>query len=112
MRNIVFAAVLSLASVSLTTVAVAGTGHSHAPVAKEAVTEMAKKKRDQLVKSGKIDKSWSGATVAAVEQKTFKKAPEWVVSFRNDAVSDEAKRTLYMFYALDGHYLASNFTGK
>lgn len=110
MRNIVFAAVLSLSTISVN--AVAGTGHSHAPVAKEAVTEMAKKKRDQLVKNGKIDKSWGEVAVAAVEQKIFKKAPEWVVSFRNDKVADESKRTLYMFYALDGHYLASNFTGK
>ena len=114
MRNLVFAAVLSLATVSTITTptAVAGTGHSHAPVAKEAVTEMAKKKRDQLVKSGKIDKSWGAAAVAAVEQKTFKKAPEWVVTFRNETVTDETKRTLYLFYAFDGHYLASNFTGK
>lgn len=109
MRNLLVAVVLGLTTLSTT--AFAGPGHSHAPVAKEAVSEMAVKKRDQLIKSGKLDKSWSDAAVGTVEQKTFKKKPEWVITFRNDAVADETKRTLYMFYALDGHYLASNFSG-
>lgn len=110
MRNLLIAVVFGLTA--LATTAFAGTGHSHGPVAKEAVSEMAVKKRDQLIKNGKLDKSWSDVAVATVEQKTFKKKPEWVITFRNDKVADEAKRTLYMFYALDGHYLASNFSGK
>ena len=109
MRNLLVAVVLGL---TMSTTAFAGPGHSHAPVTKEAVSEMALKKRDQLIKNGKLDKSWSAAPVGSVEQKTFKKKPEWVITFRNDTVADEAKRTLYMFYALDGHYLASNFSGN
>ena len=109
MRNLLVAVVLGL---TVSTTAFAGSGHSHAPVTKEAVSEMALKKRDQLLKNGKLDKSWSDVAVGTVEQKTFKKKPEWVVTFRNETVADEAKRTLYMFYALDGHYLASNFSGN
>lgn len=98
--------------ISATATVFAGAGHSHTPVAKEAVAGMAAEKRDQLVKSGQLDKSWSGVKVSNIEQKTFTKGPEWVIAFRNDAAADPAKRTLYMYYALDGHHLASNFTGK
>ncbi len=112
MRNLIVSAVFGLTMISATATVLAGPGHSHAPVAKEAVAGMAVEKRDQLVKSGKLDKSWSGVAISNIEQKAYAKGPEWVVTFRNDAVADPAKRTLYMFYALDGHYLASNFTGK
>lgn len=110
MRNLLAAAVCSFMIVS--TSAIAGSGHSHDPITKEQASAMAAKKRDQLVQSGKLDKNWNGVAVSAVEQKTFAKGPEWVVTFRNDAIADPAQRTLYIFYALDGHYLASNFTGK
>ncbi len=110
MRNLFVAAVFGLTVIS--TVAFAGPGHSHAPVTKEAVVEMAAKKRDQLVSTEKLDKSWSGVAVSGVEQKTFTKGLEWVITIRNDAVADQAKRTLYMFYALDGHFMAANFTGR
>jgi hypothetical protein len=110
MRNIFVAAVLGLMMISTT--AFAGPGHSHAPVTQEVAAKMAAKKRDQLVQSGKLDKSWSGVAASSIEQKTFAKGPEWVITFRNDTVADQAKRTLYVFYSLDGHYLASNFLGK
>ena len=110
MRNLIVTAVFGFTMISATVFA--GPGHSHAPVTKEAAAGKAVEKRDQLVKSGKLDKSWSDVAVSSVEQKTFAKGPEWVIAFRNDAAADPAKRTLYMFYALDGHYLASNFVGK
>ncbi len=110
MRNLFVAAVLGLTIFS--TAAFSGSGHSHAPVTKEAVAEMAAKKRDQLVSTEKLDKNWSGVAVSSIEQKTFAKGPEWVITFRNDAIADPTKRTLYMFYALDGHFMAANFTGK
>jgi hypothetical protein len=108
MRHFIVTAVLGL---SLIAPALAGPGHSHDPITKEQAAAKAAKKRDQLVKAGKLDKSWGGVAVSGVEQKTYAKGPEWVVTFRNDA-ADPAKRTLYIFYALDGHYLATNFTGK
>ena len=110
MRNLFVAAVFGFTMVSAT--AFAGPGHAHAPITQQAATEMAVKKRDQLVNTGKLDKSWSGVAVSAVEQKTYAKGPEWVITFRNNTIADQTQRTLYMFYALDGHYLASNFSGK
>lgn len=110
MRNLIVTAVFGLTLISAA--AFAGAGHSHAPVSKEVAAGMAEEKRDQLVQSGKLDKVWSGVAVSSTEQKTFAKGPEWVITFRNNAVADPAKRTLYLFYSLDGHYLASNFLGK
>ena len=110
MRNLLAAAVFGFTMIATT--AFAGPGHSHAPITQEAAAETAAKKRDQLVSAGKLDKSWSGVAVSAVEQKTYAKGPEWVITFRNNTIADQTQRTLYMFYALDGHYLASNFSGK
>lgn len=110
MCHLLAAAVLSFTMIA--TPAFAGPGHSHDPVTKEQASALAVKKRDQLVKTGKLDKGWSAVAVSGVEQKTYGKGPEWVVTFRNSTATDPAQRTLYMFYALDGHYLASNFTGK
>ena len=37
---------------------------------------------------------------------------EWVVSYKNHAVEDKSKQTLYVFLSVTGEYLAANFTGK
>lgn len=110
MRKLLTAVVFGFTMIATT--AFAGPGHSHGPITQEQAATTAAKKRDQLVQAGKLDKGWSGVAVSSVEQKTYGKKPEWVVTFRNDQDSDPAQRTLYMFYALDGHYLATNFTGK
>ena len=87
-------------------------GHSHGPVSADAASNKAMKKVDQLAKAGKINGSWSGIQPTAVEQKTYANGPEWVVTFKNDKVSDVSKQTLYLFYSLDGHYIAANYTGQ
>ena len=37
---------------------------------------------------------------------------EWVVEFANGTAPDKTKQTPYLFYTLDGYYVAANFTGK
>ena len=34
------------------------------------------------------------------------------MTFKNPAVSDPAKGTLYVFLSLPGNYIAANFTGQ
>ncbi len=87
-------------------------GHGHEPITQQQAGELATQKLESLVKKGKIDKSWSGKPIDSVTKKTFSKGPEWVVTFKNNELADQSKRTLYMFYALDGHYLATNYTGN
>ncbi len=115
MRKIMI--IVMLCALSLVTApAFSGAGHEHSPsqepISKEKAKQEATKQVAHLVSKGKVDKSWSGIKPAKAYQKTFKKGPEWIVEFVNSAVSDKTKQTLYLFYTLDGHYLAANFTGK
>lgn len=89
-----------------------GHGHSHGPVSEDVASSKAIKKVEQLASAGKIDTTWAGIQPASIEQKTYANSPEWVITFKNDKVSDESKQTLYLFYSLDGHYIAANYTGE
>jgi len=88
-------------------------GHSHGPVisedeAKTAASGVVK----GLAEAGKIETSWSALAVATIEQKTFDGHLEWVVTFQNDTIADQSKRTLYIFLTLGGEYIAANYTGE
>ena len=109
--NIVMS-IMILALLNTPVFAGAGHDHAHEPISQEKAGELAAKNLETLVEKGKIDKSWSGKPVNSVEKKTFSKGPEWVVTFKNESLADTSKRTLYMFYTLDGHYLATNYTGN
>ncbi len=87
-------------------------GHSHEPISKEVVMSEATKKVHQLAEDGKIDSSWSETNAASAKQEEFADDLEWVVTFENDKVSDSSEQTLYLFYSLDGDYLAANYTGE
>ena len=92
--------------------AFAGTGHSHDPISKEMATQKAEKRLQSLVTKGKIDKSWQDTKAADVQKKNYGGTNEWVVTFNNPSINDKTKQKLYMFFKLDGHYLATNYTGK
>ena len=87
-------------------------GHSHGPISKEKAAIKAEKYLARLIKKGKIDKSWADKKASNVESKMFNGKKEWVVVFKNPELSDKSKQTLYMFFKIDGHYLATNYTGK
>ena len=115
MRKIIIAVTLCTLSL-MTAPAFSGADHEHShaqgPISEEVAKQEATKQVSELVSKGKVDKSWSDIKPAKAYQKTFKKGPEWVVEFANSATPDKAKQTLYLFYTLDGHYMAANFTGK
>lgn len=87
-------------------------GHLHGPISSEQAVKKATKHVQKLVKKGKIDASWSGVASKSVEEKSFGHGPEWVVTFENKAAEDPEKQTLYVFYTINGKYLASNFSGQ
>jgi hypothetical protein len=89
-----------------------GHTHSKTPATKDEVLATSKKVRDQLITDGKIEASWKDIVPSDAEQKDFSGKKEWVVTFKNPNATDKAKATLYIFLALNGNYLASNFTGK
>ncbi len=118
MRNISIAILAS--TLLLASPVMAGSGHehgpdgshSHGPISSEAVIKKAGQQVNSLIGRGKLDKSWADAKAAGVTKKLFEHGDEWVVTVKNDKVSDAAKRTLYIFFTLDGAYTGSNFTGN
>jgi hypothetical protein len=92
-------------------------GHDHSPAPSEPISKSeAGKKATQVVRSiakkGKLPESWSSLEPATIKQKTFKKGPEWVVSFKNPKVENKERQTLYVFLTLAGSYLGANFSGN
>lgn len=91
-----------------------GEGHSHAPTEPISKSEAGLKALDivmQAVIKEKVPESWAQIKPTTIEQKTFKKGPEWVVTFDNPKVEDKDKQTLYVFLSLLGHFLGINFSG-
>lgn len=89
-----------------------GHSHSHGTISGEEAAIRASMKIEQLIEKGKIPASWSSLNASSVEKKSFSQGPEWVVVFKNPKVSDAAKQTLYIFFSMDGHYIAANYTGN
>lgn len=117
MRNISTALLVSSLLIASPVMAGAGHdnasgGHSHGPVSSEVVVKKATAKIKSLVDSGKLDKSWLNIKAEGASQKVGANVSEWVVTFKNEKISDVTKQTLYIFFTLDGRYIATNFTGK
>ena len=116
MKNItatlLIASLISIAPV----ITMAGTGHdhghSHEAISETEVQIKASQKVHQLVKTGKIDETWSEIKTGIITQKDFGHGPEWVITFKNDKEKDVSKQTLYIFFSQDGHYIAANFDGS
>lgn len=111
MKNITTAFLLSLLFF-VPAIALAGAGHSHATISGTEAQIKAIQKVKQLIDSGKIDKTWATIKSSSITRKDYGHGLEWVITFKNDKVSDTLKQTLYLFYSQDGHYLAANFDGS
>lgn len=86
--------------------------HGNTPASEKVAVDCASQRKAALITSGKLDKSWDPVKVEKVEQIDGKKGKEWKVSFKNAAVMEADKSTLYVFLSLPGNYIASNFSGK
>lgn len=89
-----------------------GHGHSHEPVSQQQAEQVAGQVLSTLVDKEVIDSSWKNIETGKSEKKEFGGNLEWVVSYKNEAVSDPGKQTLYIFLTLSGEYLAANYTGE
>ena len=94
----------------------AGSGHDHGAPSEPVTQQQAEQTANQIVATfvdkGTIEKSWSSAKVEKAQQKQFGDSLEWVISYKNESVSDPEKRTLYIFMSLAGQYLAANYSGE
>lgn len=91
-----------------------GHGHSHTQVevSKAVIENMASKELVNLIKKGKIHKSWSNTPISDIKKKQFHHNMEWVVSFKNKEIIDKAKQNVYIFFSLYGKTTGVNHTGK
>jgi len=87
-------------------------GHAHDPVTKKSLTKSAIEKVSQLANNEKIDNSWLELKPVSISKQTYSNGPEWVVSFTNENILDRSKKNLFIFYDLDGHYIAANHSGE
>lgn len=116
MKNLACAVALAL-SVFATPTALADVGgschfHGNKPATEAVVTQCANQRKASLVKAGKLDASWQAAQLDKLELVDGKKGKEWKASFKNPAVADAAKQTLYIFFSQPGNYIAANHTGQ
>lgn len=86
--------------------------HGNTPVSEDVVKDCAEQRRAALVKTGKLDASWTAAKQEAVELVEGKKGKEWKVRYSNPAAADKAKQTLFIFFSHSGNFIAANFTGQ
>ena len=86
-------------------------GHSHAPATQSQAETVASEIVMQLAEKSKIDASWKSVKIEKSLKKKFGDNLEWVVSFKNEKITDPDKKTLYIFLTLGGEYIAANYTG-
>jgi len=86
--------------------------HGNTPAKEAVVVGCATEYKNDLTKKGKLDPSWKGIKLDKAEALEGKKMKEWKLTFKNVAEKDANKQTLFMFYALNGNFIAANFTGK
>ena len=86
--------------------------HGSKAAPESTVIKCANSKKDALVKSGKLDKTWGTRQYDSVALVDGKKGKEWKVIYKNPDESDAEKSTLYMFFTPPGNFIAANFNGK
>jgi hypothetical protein len=95
-------------------------GDHPAPIAQCASKECTKKEielaiptaLEKLTSAGKIESGWKSAKVEKVEQKQFKKGPEWVATLLDSNQKDTTKQRLYIFITTKGSLNGANFSGN
>jgi Family of unknown function (DUF6488) len=86
--------------------------HGSKAASETTVTGCAQQRVEALVKAGKLDASWQQVAAPRLEQVDGKKGKEWKLSYRNPAVSDPSRQTLYLFFTMPGNFIAANHTGQ
>jgi hypothetical protein len=119
MKKLIYAALFSLSSLSVLSPATSfadpgGSCHFHGskPAAESTILKCAYQRKDTLVKSGKLDKSWGPIKHESITYVDGKKGKEWKVLFANLGASDNTKTNLFMFFTPPGNFIAANHTGQ
>lgn len=93
-----------------------GARHNHnvsAPVqeetSKNSIKKLAKQEVKRLAVAKKIDNNWLFIPISRMKKTQYN---EWIISFKNSAIKDETKQTLYIFVSVHGDLTGANYTGR
>jgi len=86
--------------------------HGSKPAAEKTIIQCAGQRKDLLIKSGKLDKSWGPIQHDSISFVDGKKGKEWKVIFSNGGIPDQTKKNLFMFFTPPGNFIAANYTGQ
>jgi hypothetical protein len=86
--------------------------HGSKPATEATVLKCADQRKATLTSGGRLEKSWGTVKHDSIAMVDGKKGKEWRVIYKNPAVNDDAKKTLYMFFTAPGNFIAANFTGQ
>ena len=73
-----------------------------------STAELANEAVVKLVAQSKLPTSWTKARAVKTATRTRKGAEQYVVTFRNDAIRQPAKRMLYVIISADGKFVSAN----
>lgn len=66
-----------------------------------------------LIQKGKLESSWGNIEPKEVKEQMGKRGLyEWVVTFVNSKITEEKKKTLYVFLNTSGQVFRVNFSGN
>lgn len=108
--KVFWVALLLILSWEYSVLCIAHEAHSH-PMNKTEITEQANAIIRKAVSQGKLESSWEKANSddpSVVDEET---GGQWVIKYTNDKIDTENKN-LYVFFTLDGKYIAMNYTGR
>ena len=86
--------------------------HDRGDADRPAVAACARKRVAALVRAGKLPASWLQATEQPPQPHAGAAGPEWRVVLRHPQPLADGRDTLYLFYSVQGAFLAANFTGQ
>jgi hypothetical protein len=86
--------------------------HGSKPAAESTIIQCANQRKDELIKSEKLDKSWSDIKQNSLTYIDGKKSKEWKVTFSNPSAPDQTKKNLYMFFTPPGNFIAANHSSQ
>lgn len=83
-------------------------GHDAPRVERKPIGQSAQEAVVRLVSQAKLPASWSSAKALDTKMRTKNGSQQWVVTFRNDAVRNNAQRNLYVIMSPDGEFISAN----
>lgn len=86
--------------------------HGSKSAGESTILKCAYQRKEKLVSSGKLDKTWDSIKHESITYVDGKKGKEWKVSFVNPEASDKTKNNLFMFFTPPGNFIAANYNGQ